>query len=216
MNIEKKSVGLEIKELSEDGSFEGFGAFFNNVDFGDDVIIKGAFTESLTEKPIGEVRMLWQHKSDHIIGKFTEAVETDQGLFVKGKLFIDDIAKAKEAYKLLKEKAIGGMSIGYRVAQRSFKEGVRVLEKLSLHEISLVTFPMNELAKVTNVKSIKECITTEREFEKHLRDLGFSKKEALIISSKGFKSFLRDSVEDDQIKAEEAELIKLLKENKLN
>lgn len=212
MKMENKSIALEIKALDEDGCFEGFGAYFNNVDFGDDVIQKGAFAESLVSNPINEVRMLWQHDHTEVIGKFTDAYETEEGLFVKGQLFIKDISKAKEAYKLLLEKAIGGMSIGYRVVERSFKEGVRVLEKLKLHEISLVTFPMNELAKVTNVKSIKETITTEREFEKHLRDLGFSKKEALIISSKGFKSFVRDSQEEET----EAELIKSLEKYKLN
>ncbi len=209
MELENKSFKFEVKGLSEDGSFEGFGAAFNNVDFGDDVIVRGAFAESLVETPINQVRMLWQHDWSEVIGKFTEATETEEGLFVRGQLFIDDIQRAKEAYKLIKEKAIGGMSIGFRIVERTFKEGVRILEKVSLHEISLVTFPMNEMAKVTNVKSIKENIKSEADFEKHLRDLGFSKKEALIICSKGFKHLRSDSA-----KTKDDELIKLLNDKK--
>jgi phage head maturation protease len=81
---------------------------------------------------------------------------------VKGDLFIKDIAQAKEAYKLLKENVVTGLSIGYRTQEsyREQKSGVRVLTKLDLLEVSLVTFPANEMARVSSVKGLGDISRT--------------------------------------------------------
>jgi len=120
---------------------------------------------------------------------------------VKGRLLLD-VQKGMEAYALLKNGALDGMSIGYRtIAASDEADGrVRALEEVELFEISLVTFPMNERATVTGVKSIK----TIREFEKALRDAGFSQREAKAVAAEGFKGFAahRDDVAVDEPDAE--------------
>ena len=106
-------------------------------------------------------------------------------MWVRGQLLKDDVALAKEAYALMKAKAVTGLSIGYRTIVDEFDRdtGITTLKELDLWEVSIVTFPANDLARIENVKSI----TTVRDFEEFLRESGFSKSEALRIASNGFE-----------------------------
>ena len=80
--------------------------------------------------------------------------EDDHGLYVKGRLFLE-VQRAREAYVLLKNGALDGLSIGY-IPTRVTNEGMgRVLTEVALHEISLVTFPANSSARVQQVKTQK-------------------------------------------------------------
>jgi HK97 family phage prohead protease len=154
---DKCDTKLELKFLAETGVFEGYASVFNVVDQVDDKIAAGAFKESLTahHKSGRFPPLLWQHNTGVPIGAWREMREDSHGLYVKGELFVHDIAQAREAYKLLKENVVNGLSIGYRTRQahREKKSGVRVLTKLDLLEVSLVTFPANEMARVSSVKN---------------------------------------------------------------
>ena len=68
------------------------------------------------------------------------------------------IARAKEAYALLASGVVGGLSIGYTPVEFSYNAdtGTRLLKKVTLWEVSLVTFPANQAARVTVVKSQQE------------------------------------------------------------
>lgn len=190
MSKEKFDFSFEFKDLGQDaekkfGYFEGYGAVFGNKDSTNDVIERGAFYETL--KKDGLPVMLSQHDTDDVIGKWTEAVEDEKGLYMKGYLILD-VQKAREAYALLKEKAMGGLSIGYMTQDYVYDQvtGVRTLKKVKLLEVSLVTFPANDRAKVTAVKFIPKTI---REFENWLRDSGFGKTQAKALASEGWKGF---------------------------
>lgn len=180
--MKKISMGFEAKLLDEKGTFEGYAAVFDNVDHGGDKIKRGAFKASL-KRSSNPPPLLWQHDSTQPIGKWTELREDEKGLIGMGQLFVDEIAKAREAFKLVKERVVSGLSIGYRVRESEYdKGGVRVLKDLDLLEISLVTFPMNDQARVQAVKTI-------RDFEAFLRDAGgFSKEEAKRIAARGFRA----------------------------
>lgn len=150
---------IEIKEVSADGTFSGYGAMFSNVDLGRDIIAPGAFTKTLAKKLISKIKMLWQHDPTQPIGIWESITEDKRGLLVKGRLLINQgVPKADEAYALLKAGAIDGMSIGFEIPEggSSFddKKRVRTINEASLWEVSLVTFPMNPKASVTNVKSV--------------------------------------------------------------
>lgn len=205
--MEKKNLTspFEIKSFEESGAFEGYASVFDVEDFDGDVISKGAFTKAVTKAQNGKMpKMLWQHNPSMIVGKFTEMTETDQGLFVKGQL-IQEVQKGAEAYALMKEGVLDAMSVGFNITQATNRKGGgRDIADLELWEISLVTWGANPEALISNVKGIE----TEREFEKFLRDSGFSKKEACAIASRGFKA---KSDRDD------AELVKTVNEiiNKL-
>ncbi|PIY28411.1 MAG: HK97 family phage prohead protease [Comamonadaceae bacterium CG_4_10_14_3_um_filter_60_42] len=211
--IHHKSAAFELKrEPDADGTFEGYASVFGVLDQGMDVVAPGAFKRSLATKR--KVKMLWQHDPGKVIGVWEEIREDERGLFVKGRL-LNDVALGREAMALMRAGAIDSMSIGYRTVEAEPEAGgrVRKLVDVDLFEVSVVTFPMNEAALVTDVKAI--C--TEREFEAFLRDAGYSRKEAAAITLHGFKAITgqRDAEADGaQIEglASLAEQIRQLKE----
>lgn len=159
LDLEKKSVSsVDVKFVGEAGAFEGYASVFGVLDSYGDIVKKGAFKKTLSEmKSEGRLpAMLWQHDSGQPIGVYDEVREDEKGLFVSGRLFIDDIAKAKEAYKLMKDAALTGLSIGYRVLKDSWQEKKRILEEVELLEVSVVTFPANNAARVASVKNADE------------------------------------------------------------
>lgn len=192
-------LSVEVKEMDKDGEFEGYGSVFNVVDQGSDIVLPGAFTQSLVSYPAEKVKMLWQHTPSEVIGKWIEMREDDRGLYVHGRL-LQSIRKGKEAYELLKEGIIEGLSMGYRTKEYEIDRelGVRKLKRVDLREVSVVTFPMNERSLIQRVKS--GVFPTEREFEQMLtRDAGFSAQQAKAIVANGYKSILseRDAGSDD-------------------
>ncbi len=146
------AFNLELKSLDAKGKFAGYASVFDVVDSQKDVIIRGAFAQTLKGR-VSEIKMLWQHQQSEPIGVFTQMFEDGRGLFVEGKLLLT-VARAQEAYSLLKEGAISGLSIGYSPIKYRIHErtGVRIISKVDLWEVSLVTFPANEAAKITVVK----------------------------------------------------------------
>lgn len=193
---------LEIKNLDASGEFEGYASVFDVKDFDGDVIKKGAFGQSIQSGKMP--KMLWQHKHTELIGKFTEMFEDDRGLIVKGRLIMD-VQKGREAYALMKEGVLDGMSVGFNITESSpLGTKGREITKLDLWEISLVTWGANPEALIHNVKSIK----TIRDFERFLRDSGFSKAQAVGIASRGFKS--NDEVSQSDSEAEINEVKQLI------
>ncbi|QUS40584.1 HK97 family phage prohead protease [Tardiphaga alba] len=184
---------FETKSISEAGEFEGYASTFGNVDQGGDVVEPGAFIESVVKaKADGRViPMLWQHDQREPIGGWKDIAEDSKGLYVKGHLLIDADPLARRAHAHLKNKTIGGMSIGYGIPAGGAepdekRRGVMRLKKVDLREISLVTMPMNLSARILGVKAILDggALPTVREFEEHLRDAGFSKSLAAAIAGK--------------------------------
>jgi uncharacterized protein len=147
--MKQHNAKFEIKNLRENGTFTGLAAVYSNVDLGGDVIEPGAFTRTLADKE-GEVPILWQHDRNEPIG-LGKVRDGRKGLEIEGKLVLE-VAKAQEAYALLRDKALRGLSIGYDVVKEEVRNGVRYLKEIRLWEVSLVTFPMNQLALVEGVK----------------------------------------------------------------
>lgn len=189
--IEHKNAAFEMKrEPDEDGKFEGYASVFNIVDQGMDIVERGAFAQTLNDR---KPKMLWQHDPNQPIGVWEELREDERGLFVKGRL-LKDVARGREAMALMRAGALDAMSIGYitKEAEQEGRGSVRRLKVLDLREISLVTFPMNESALITGVKSIR----TKREFEEFLCDAGFSRKEAKRFTAHGFIEAPEDEQRD--------------------
>lgn len=146
----------EVKSLAEDGTFHGIASVYGVEDLGGDIIDKGAFKKTLTENPV--VPILWQHKSEEVIGEGT--VKEHQGkILIDGKLDLDDETGMK-AYKKLKRKLVKGLSIGFQTIRSNWEEVegrmIRHIGELKLWEVSVVTFPMLPAAQVTRVKSADE------------------------------------------------------------
>lgn len=178
-------VAAEIKASAE-GVIEGYGSVFGNVDSYGDIVVAGAFAQTL--KGDRAPAMLWQHNPDEPIGVWTEVREDKRGLVVKGQLALGT-QRGREALELIKMGALSGLSIGYSTVKSSFDEqsGIRSLLELDLWEVSPVTFPANEAARITSAKSA-EGIKTIRDFENFLREQGFSRGAAAAIALHGFKA----------------------------
>jgi HK97 family phage prohead protease len=102
----KLDFNLQVKSLDSTGRFAGYASVFDVVDNQNDIILRGAFAQTLKER-VGDIKMLWQHQQDEPIGIFERMFEDKNGLYVEGKLLLD-VARAKEAYFLLKEGALSG------------------------------------------------------------------------------------------------------------
>jgi HK97 family phage prohead protease len=149
--------------------------------------------------------LLWQHRSGEPIGIYTGVKEDTIGLHVEGKLALKT-ARGAEAYELLKMGAVSGLSIGFVVRDESYDRvtGVNTLKKLDLWEVSLVTFPANDAARVTDVKSADE-ITTLKEAEAYLREAGgFSKSQALALIARIKAAHARSDSEAEMAKTVDA------------
>ena len=182
-NLQTKSLSLEVKVMEENGTrkISGYGAIFGNEDSYSDIILPGAFAESLGKRPFP--KFLAQHSWDEVLGKWTLAREDERGLYLEGEFA--KTSAGDDYYELCKMGAIDGLSIGYAtIESETDAKSRRLLKKLDLWEVSLVTFPANELATVTGVKSHK----TEREFENFLRDAGYSRDAAKTITAHGYKA----------------------------
>ena len=173
---------FEVKAVNDDGTFEGYGSVFGVKDSYDEIVSAGAFTESLTAlKSAGRMpALLWQHRSGEPIGVYTEMEEDPVGLKVRGRLALKT-ARGAEAHELLRMKALSGLSIGFVTREDSYDRvtGIRTLKRVDLWEVSLVTFPANDAARVSAVKSI-ESIESLADVESYLRDAGgLSKAQAV-------------------------------------
>ncbi len=149
---EFKRATVALADISSAGVFEGYASLFGVMDLGGDIIERGAFRDTLDVNGAAHVKMLWQHNQTEPIGVWLSIVEDARGLKVRGQLDLA-VARAREALALMKSGAVDGLSIGFR-AERATKNasGVRLLHRIDLVEISLVTFPMAPKARVTSVK----------------------------------------------------------------
>lgn len=182
------AMPIQLKEVSEDGTFEGYASTFNNRDRGDDVVMPGAFSRTLAGRNLSAIKMLRDHDTRKVVGKWLELREDERGLYAKGKLFADGddaVMLAKETLRLMREGALDAMSIGYRTIKSANDEStnVRKLMELELWEISIVTFPMNEMAMVNAVKSDE---LTARDIERILREGGAPHEFAKLVTIHGF------------------------------
>lgn len=195
MTTKTRDFSFELKDISETGTFDGYGSVFGVKDSYDEIVAPGAFSESLA---MGKMpALLWQHRSGEPIGVYTAMAEDNIGLHVSGQLAMKT-ARGAEAYELLKMKAISGLSIGFVTREDSYDRvtGIRTLKKVDLWEVSLVTFPANDAARVQGVKAI-EGMTTLSEIEDYLREAGgFSRNEAKCLIARIKSANPREATDD--------------------
>jgi HK97 family phage major capsid protein/HK97 family phage prohead protease len=155
------SERLEIKasiSVDDAGTITGTAWPFGIPDRVNDVIEKGAFGAP------ARLPMLWAHDQAQAIGVWDSITETDTGLTVKGRLLIDDVARAREVRALVREGAVSGLSIGF-VSQKATARarGGRTISKLDLHEISIVAVPCHPGATITSMKAAIDGPATAQE-----------------------------------------------------
>lgn len=199
MKTERVIVPFDVKALgsADTRTFEGYGSVFNVLDSYADIVAPGAFARSLSEaKAAGRMpALLWQHDAGAPVGIFESMHEDKVGLYVKGRL--SDTQLGREAYTLLKDGALSGLSIGFTTRKSTVdnETGIRTLTDVQLWETSLVTFPANDSARVTGVKADGE-LPAERDFEEWLRrDAGLSRAEAKRVIATCYRRLLCDAAD---------------------
>jgi HK97 family phage prohead protease len=198
MKRKVRDFAFQVKASGTAGEFEGYGSVFETIDAYRERVAPGAFRESLKEWAARGALppVLWQHRADQPLGPFLEMREDDRGLFVRGKLLVEDVRQAREAHALMKSGAVSGLSIGFNVVREEFdhEEELVTLQEIDLWEVSVVTFPANTDARVEAVKNrFADGLPSVREFEGFLRDAGFSRVQAVAIASRGLSGLLRDA-----------------------
>ena len=131
---------------------EGYASRFGLRDLNDDVVVAGAFRETLVSTGVKGVRMLYQHQVKSPVGVWDELREDAIGLYVRGRI-LDLNAEARMVGSLVKAGVVDGLSIGFRaVKSRKDSGSLRVLTAVELWEISIVTFPMLPSARITSMR----------------------------------------------------------------
>ena len=200
--MKSRDFHFEIKAGEKDGFFSGYGSVFGVVDSYREIVAPGAFAASLAARSAKgrKLPVLWQHRSDQPLGVYELAKEDGTGLYLEGRLLVDDVVQAREAHALMKAGAVTGLSIGYYVTGESWneKDRIRTLTAVDLEETSLVTFPANDAARVESVKSriVRGDVLSLTEFEGFLREAGFSKSQATAIAGRGYKHLMERSESD--------------------
>lgn len=165
----KNQSAIDIKAGPDDGLAEGqftaYASVFGNVDSTGDIVVKGAFANTLADwaasgKPIP---LLFGHEMDdpdYNIGYVVKAVEDDTGLLVTCQLDLEN-PKAKQVYRLIKGRRIDQMSFAYDVVQKveTYLEGdieVSQILEVKLYEVSVVTIGANQETEILAVKQAGE------------------------------------------------------------
>jgi phage prohead protease, HK97 family len=178
---------FQVKSVTGDGRFVGYASVFGEEDSYSDIVMPGAFKQSLKEDFTDKKRyvpMLWQHNSYSPIGIYPEIYEDSTGLYVEGQCNMK-VQQGMECHALMDQGALTGLSIGYTTVKSEWNEttGVRKLLQVNLWEVSPVTFPAGDSARA-QVKSLSE-VGTLSELEDYLRDAyGVSRKEATALASR--------------------------------
>ncbi|EPI2798873.1 HK97 family phage prohead protease [Citrobacter farmeri] len=200
------------------GIFEGYASVFGNTDSDGDIILQGAYKSTL-EKQTRKVAMFFNHRQWEIpVGKWDSIEEDSKGLFVRGQLTPGNSA-ASDLKAAMLHGTVEGMSVGFLATKDDYTlaaNGGRIFKNISrLKEISVCTFPANELAGVDSMKSI-DGIETIRDVEVWLRDsVGLSKSQAVGLIAR-FKSAIRSESEDGDNKPDISALLKSISNFNLN
>lgn len=190
--METKHLTLSLKAEGDEGVITGYGSVFGNEDSCGDIVERGAFAETLTKRM---PKMLWQHDMRDLVGRWTEAREDARGLYLSGKISTKT-TRGGDCYQLVKDGALDGLSIGYRVTDYEMRGDTRLIRGVDLYEVSFVTMPANDLATVTGVKAAE---MTVRQLEADLR----ARYDLSQRDAKASASFIK-RLRDDQRDADDA------------
>ena len=162
--MQTKHITVGLKAAGDDkpeGRFTGYASVFGNKDSFGDVIVKGAFAESLAsygENGAG-IPCYWSHQmSDPMmnIGHTVSAYEDEHGLKVDVQLDLDN-PNGAYTHKLIQEGRVSQMSFAFDIEDFAFAQSEELgdymeLRKLKIHEVSVVQVGANQSTELLAVK----------------------------------------------------------------
>lgn len=194
----------DTKALTEKGDFQGYGSTFGNVDFGGDMVLPGAFKDSLDEwSEKGQLpSMFWYHDMGEPVGDWLSMDEDEVGLKCEGTVWTGDKRTdcSTKAHNMITGTGPKGLSIGYSVLDSSDEtvdgKTVRMFKKVALWEVSIVPFGMNPEAVITGAKSLYAGgdLVTIRQAERLLKNsFNLTTRQAKAFLAGGYDGLMRDA-----------------------
>lgn len=192
--LQHKSINrpIEVKdEPREDGklSIRAYALAFGNVDSWGDIILAGACDAFLASENAARMKLCYQHDTREVIG-----VITDKGIDAYGMWIEADIlptTTGKDVQTLLRAGAIDEFSIGYWADKYHYekREGysgeIRVLEAITVIEVSPVTRAANPKAVITDMKKDNDKpLTPDRHMEEMKKQLETVEQKAVAAEQK--------------------------------
>ena len=165
----------EIRADSDGAGLSGYASHFGSIDAYGTAVKRGAFAKTISERG-SRVPVLWNHWPDSPIGKPDELKEDDTGLWFSASIS-EGTTHGRDVMTLLRDGVPLGMSFGFETLKSrpieeadslnwdqapdfykdpANREYVRVIEEVRLWEISVVTFPANEMATINDVRQIAQ------------------------------------------------------------
>lgn len=172
--MQHRTVEIRAEE-DADGVITGYAAHFGSIDSYGTFMVKGAFAQTVQQRG-SRIPVLWNHWSDTPIGRPTELREDDKGLYFSAEI-VEETNAGAEVMALLRKKVPLGMSFGFETLKsRGIEEAdkvdwsqspeffkdpanrdqVRAIEEVRLWEISVVTFPANEMATIDSYRAVEQ------------------------------------------------------------
>lgn len=129
---------------------EGYAALFGVADQMRDVVRAGAFAASI--RRCGALPMLVEHEARLVAGEWTDVREDGRGLFLRGEVRGDQPGAARARRMLAR--GVDGLSIGFIPIVQHYSAFGRVLTEIDLLEVSIVTHPMQPLARLNLARDV--------------------------------------------------------------
>jgi len=140
------------------GQFEALVSVFGVKDSYGEVVMPGAFSRTLAEwEDSGDpIPVYWSHRlddPDFNIGHVLDAKETDEGLWVKAQLDLDN-PKAAATHNLLRQRRVTQFSFSFNVPPGGMQEGEDAVEltDLDLYEVGPTPVGANPATELLGVK----------------------------------------------------------------
>lgn len=188
--MKKSEHFMKFEKVSDQGIISGYITKFGVVDSYGTATAKGCFKSTIARMEAGEViPVLWQHDPHEPIGKFLSIKDDDVGTYAVIQLDLN-VARAREAFSLIKNDIISGLSIGGYIIETEVNEETQVLimTDIELFETSVVTFPACDEARIDDCRSNSLNI---RDMEHAFRKSGmFSQTDSKKLA-KYFYNFLK-------------------------
>ena len=180
--MDRRIGQLEVKAIEQGKNLfiEGYASVFGVLDSYEDIVEKGAFTNTIQGKNFKRIAFCYQHEFSTVIGKIIELREDEVGLWFKAK--ISNTNLGRDLVELISDGAISEISIGYRtkVSEMNTDTNVRMIKEVELYEISLVTRAANSEAFITQTEVKNEPLNdkpTEKPIEDYTNDELLSKRQ---------------------------------------
>lgn len=155
MLLEYKDLTGAVQDVDAKGrKVTGYLSSFGNKDHDGDIIQKGAFSKSISERK-DQIFFLNQHDWSKPLSRFSVLQEDAKGLYFESNP-LPDTSYASDVMKLYEAGVLKEHSIGFVTIKDDYntEEKVRYIKEVKLYEGSVVTLGANSQTPFTGFKSL--------------------------------------------------------------